>query len=86
MCLNGKCLCSSSYSGDSCAQVTSVGFASRKTQSIFFARNNNNCAFGSYRGEFGDCELCDPKCASCDKNGCKVCINGHLPNNNGGCE
>jgi hypothetical protein len=53
VCLNGKCLCSSSYTGDSCSQVTSVGFASRQSQTIFFAQNNNNCAFGSYRSEFG---------------------------------
>ena len=83
VCLGGKCLCSSSYSGEACSQVTSTGFASRKTQSIFFARNNENCAFGSYRGQFGDCEPCEPKCASCDQKGCQICINGELPGHSG---
>jgi hypothetical protein len=85
VCLHGKCLCSSSYAGDACSQVTSVGFASRDTQSIFFAKDNNNCAFGSYLSEFGECEPCGSRCQFCDKNGCRVCINGQLPDPDGTC-
>lgn len=79
VCLNGRCLCSSSYSGESCSQVTSVGFASK--MQIMVAADNNFCLAGSYRGYFGDCEPCANNCASCDINGCIACSNGGLPNN-----
>jgi hypothetical protein len=83
VCLNGRCLCSSSYSGESCSQVTSVGFASKAP--IAIAEHNSNCLLGSYLSCFGECQPCGRKCASCNKNGCIVCLNGDLPDAKGKC-
>lgn len=87
VCLNGKCLCSPNYTGDDCSKVTSFGFASQNMQIIHVSSSNGNCGIGTYLDEdFGNCLPCvDPKCANCKASGCIICLNGNIPNSNGGC-
>ena len=85
VCVNGKCLCSSSYTGDSCSQVTSIGMASQDTQTTFIATQNNNCMIGTYLSEFGECEPCTIYCAVCTQQECIMCLGQNLPLPNGTC-
>ena len=69
VCLGGRCLCSKSFTGESCSQVTSVGFSSRSFSDV--ALHYGNCLPGSYLSHYGYCQPCKiKKCKKCVKSRC----------------